>query len=259
MKTVLIWSVPKMKISIILMGVITIILLSSVVLATKTNEILISYSKDINEISYEVRKPQLTQFTIKNNEDIQRTVIIQRLINNGMGETLTSYPGGEIKYLETESIGWPYLEYEITLGPDEEKEIGFEIKYRIIPTNSLIELEEIKVLDKSSRSIITTSEKNKYIKIECNSDGICDKNIHENYKNCPQDCISGNEDSWCDGQKDGKCDPDCLAHLDKDCKEGEGNQKVYSLRTKMIKEKKQLSEEKTGILQDVLDWFKNLF
>jgi len=49
----------------------------------------------------------------------------------------------------------------------------------------------------------------------CNSDSICDK--EENSKNCPQDCVSGTADGFCDQIRDNKCDPDCMFYQDIDC------------------------------------------
>lgn len=42
----------------------------------------------------------------------------------------------------------------------------------------------------------------------------------ETSKSCPKDCSSGNLDMFCDGLKDGTCDPDCdtLKENDPDCK-----------------------------------------
>jgi hypothetical protein len=49
----------------------------------------------------------------------------------------------------------------------------------------------------------------------CNMNGICDSK--ESFNQCPEDCKSGLKDSFCDGIKDGKCDPDCLSSQDSDC------------------------------------------
>jgi len=48
-------------------------------------------------------------------------------------------------------------------------------------------------------------------------DGTC--GFPENYKNCPTDCPSGSYDLYCDGLKDGICDPDCKKTEDPDCTE----------------------------------------
>ncbi len=50
-------------------------------------------------------------------------------------------------------------------------------------------------------------------------DGIC--GIPENSETCPEDCPSGSLDAYCDGIKDGICDPDCkiqnIIEKDPDC------------------------------------------
>lgn len=38
-------------------------------------------------------------------------------------------------------------------------------------------------------------------------DGTC--GTSEDYGNCPEDCLSGGIDEYCDGVRDGACDPDC--------------------------------------------------
>jgi len=45
-------------------------------------------------------------------------------------------------------------------------------------------------------------------------DGKC--GFPETFKTCPSDCPSGSRDEYCDGVKDGKCDPDCTG--DPDCR-----------------------------------------
>jgi putative hemolysin len=47
-------------------------------------------------------------------------------------------------------------------------------------------------------------------------DGHC--GTAEDFGNCPRDCPSGEWDDYCDGVSDGKCDPNCLAGEDPDCK-----------------------------------------
>lgn len=49
-------------------------------------------------------------------------------------------------------------------------------------------------------------------------DGIC--GVPDNTDNCPADCPSGGADLFCDGEADGKCDPDCHGRIqDPDCPE----------------------------------------
>lgn len=40
----------------------------------------------------------------------------------------------------------------------------------------------------------------------------------ENAKTCPADCHTGSADAYCDGVKDERCDPDCPAGQDPDCR-----------------------------------------
>ena len=47
-------------------------------------------------------------------------------------------------------------------------------------------------------------------------DGTC--GFPENYLTCPADCPSGSVDEYCDGVKDGICDPDCELDEDPDCR-----------------------------------------
>jgi putative hemolysin len=46
-------------------------------------------------------------------------------------------------------------------------------------------------------------------------DGTCGS--PEDYETCPEDCPSGGLDEYCDGVKDGICDPDCEEGADPDC------------------------------------------
>ncbi|MBI2657946.1 hypothetical protein HYX08_04605 [Candidatus Woesearchaeota archaeon] len=40
---------------------------------------------------------------------------------------------------------------------------------------------------------------------------------HESHESCTKDCSSGGKDDFCDGLKDGICDPDCSTKTDEDC------------------------------------------
>lgn len=60
----------------------------------------------------------------------------------------------------------------------------------------------------------------------CNADGNCDDN--ENHQTCPQDCLSGQADNYCDGYIDNICDPDCEEKNDPDCYKEEVLQKIKS-------------------------------
>ncbi|MFW5852476.1 MAG: hypothetical protein ACOCUR_00425 [Nanoarchaeota archaeon] len=66
----------------------------------------------------------------------------------------------------------------------------------------------------------------------CNNNGICEPcseglcNNIENHLTCPDDCSSGDKDNYCDLQRDGVCDPDCV-HYDFDCEECIDNVCIY--------------------------------
>ena len=50
----------------------------------------------------------------------------------------------------------------------------------------------------------------------CNKNGVCEQGL-EDYMNCPDDCLPGSMDDYCDKTKDGVCDPDCKKGEDPDC------------------------------------------
>jgi hypothetical protein len=52
---------------------------------------------------------------------------------------------------------------------------------------------------------------------KCNFNFQCEKELGESYATCPQDCLSGGDDNYCDQRRDGLCDPDCGQSLDADC------------------------------------------
>jgi hypothetical protein len=55
-------------------------------------------------------------------------------------------------------------------------------------------------------------------------DNICTGS--ESFFTCPQDCLSGELDNYCDSSQDNKCDPDCSPEEDQDCLEGEYIQEI---------------------------------
>ena len=86
-------------------------------------------------------------------------------------------------------------------------------------------------IDFERNYIITMNGINKTVSF-CNNDGICQpclewpcENI-ENFLTCPNDCPSGSKDNYCDLQRDGICDPDCIYH-DFDCDECIENICIY--------------------------------
>jgi hypothetical protein len=61
-----------------------------------------------------------------------------------------------------------------------------------------------------------------------NGDGVC--TLLENSLTCPSDCSTGSEDSYCDLQFDGVCDPDC-PEMDFDCDTCSGGACTYIGKT----------------------------
>jgi len=52
---------------------------------------------------------------------------------------------------------------------------------------------------------------------QCNFNFNCERESGESYVSCPQDCLSGSSDDYCDQRMDGVCDPDCSSSSDPDC------------------------------------------
>ncbi len=77
----------------------------------------------------------------------------------------------------------------------------------------------------------------------CNS-GFC--SILENSLTCPNDCASGGDDSYCDLQLDGVCDPDC-DNMDFDCDSCVGSSCTYEGKI----EPKTTCDEKGGMICNV--------
>ncbi len=70
-------------------------------------------------------------------------------------------------------------------------------------------------------------------------DQLCDP-ATENYARCPEDCPSGGDDGFCDGVKDGRCDPDCarLGQYDPDCPDISVSPKAYDFEGVQLKKAK---------------------
>ena len=128
----------------------------------------------------------ILSFTIENNEDIEKELILTREINYAMGESIVTHEGAEIKRSTENDLNEPYLEYHLTLSPKKSKEINIEINYEIIPTKGTLELSPITITDSSGERVIAKTEK-RDIEIKCNVDNYCDLKSRENNKNCPQD------------------------------------------------------------------------
>lgn len=102
-----------------------------------------------------------------------------------------------------------YYEWGIKLPPNESATLAYWLipitagTYVISPAEITIDGE---VLHTRSRDIL----------IECNADELCDVQSGENYLTCPEDCLTGSADGFCDGASDGRIDPDCDEGYDPD-------------------------------------------
>jgi hypothetical protein len=102
-----------------------------------------------------------------------------------------------------------YYEWGIQLPPNESATLAYWLvpttvgTYVISPAEITIDGEMFRTM---SRDII----------IKCNSDEQCDVHSGENYLTCPEDCLTGNADGFCDGASDGRIDPDCDEGYDPD-------------------------------------------
>ena len=74
-------------------------------------------------------------------------------------------------------------------------------------------------------------------------DQICDP--YESYETCPADCKSGGIDDYCDGKRDGICDPDCTAEDDIDCAEIN----LVEETVEVIEKKEEREIEENAIIQ----------
>jgi len=54
------------------------------------------------------------------------------------------------------------------------------------------------------------------VNVSCKIDGVCNKSNYENYRTCPEDCLSGLPDDVCDRVRDSRHDPDCAYGFDPD-------------------------------------------
>ncbi|MBI5061633.1 MAG: carboxypeptidase regulatory-like domain-containing protein, partial [Candidatus Aenigmarchaeota archaeon] len=61
----------------------------------------------------------------------------------------------------------------------------------------------------------------------CNYNAICEPRRNESYYSCPNDCLPYANDSICNNNFDGGCDPDCLKGYDPDCKLAKITKKVF--------------------------------
>ena len=83
---------------------------------------------------------------------------------------------------------------------------------------------------------------------------------YESYESCPRDCKSGSRDDFCDGIKDGTCDPDCSPNTDIDCKSRQSNStfqtttKINEQQQEQIKLEEETEEQSASKLYTNLRW-----
>ncbi len=221
-----------------LTGILILFILSINLSLANVNEIILENNMDG---SYNIEENTIHKFTVTNTKNTLQSIKIIRQINPE--ETLVSYPNAIIKYMQLEHMEIPYLEYDIDLQKNQEKQFEVKVKYDYLPYNGKVILPSIFVKDSKTERLVGKSMY-EVIQIECKIDNICDKKVKENSLNCPEDCQSGEEDGICDMKEDGKCDPNCLTYLDSDCEEGEGIIKIPEIPKKEIIEKKTKSKIK---------------
>ena len=237
-----------MKIKFILVLFVTFLMMN-LAFATENNILEVKYTDTTLSKNYKVGRVEPFIFKIKNEDFQRKNVIIKRKVLNGMGEKIIEKDGWDLKYSKDPTINnLDHVEYETSINPGEEIEMELESKFTIIPSNGKLEIPKVIVIDTETNKIISATE-TRFIEIQCNTDGVCDHNIHENFKNCPQDCDSGQKDLWCDRKQDRKCDPDCLDYLDPDCKEGEGNQIFKTLKVIVEKLEEEMNSFSSSILK----------
>jgi hypothetical protein len=114
----------------------------------------------------------------------------------------------------------PYFEWNVSVGAMQNKTVYYKVnltspgEIMLSPTAVIFGNETIYGIPGS-------------INVICNQNGICEKDLGENYMTCPQDCLTGALDGLCDLMKDGRCDPDCAQGTDVDCI-GQGNNQTIS-------------------------------
>lgn len=116
---------------------------------------------------------------------------------------------------------WEFLQGKIAKKYSYCKKVGYEIKTVKDPERCirfLLDECAVCVLENGTEIEVTELMGLNFEETVC-GDGIC--GFPENYRTCPQDCLSGSWDGYCDGVADGKCDQDCIfmnvSEKDPDC------------------------------------------
>jgi putative hemolysin len=115
---------------------------------------------------------------------------------------------------------WWFLEGKVAQEYSYCKKAGHEIKtVRDSETCKRIFTDECAVCILEDGTEVEVSElMNLSFVVSVCGDDFCTSGM-ENFKICPEDCPSGEQDMYCDGVTDGKCDPDCVesGEYDPDC------------------------------------------
>jgi hypothetical protein len=154
--------------------------------------------------------------TVTSNSDEQLDVVVEEMLSGD----LISPKNALIETYEP-LYRPPYMRWEFTLEPYEEKEIEYTVEplypgdFIIIPTGVYADGEYYE---------------SNYIEavVKCRANGRCEIDDGEDYLTCPEDCTSGIEDGGCDLLEDGRCDPDCIEGYDPDCSEDLGDDDLLS-------------------------------
>ena len=177
----------------------------------------INIYKELNQLKIVVNESVSVNIKIKNFCDDERIVNVTEFF---IGEVI--FPKENVVYVKV-SEGLilavpPFLFWEnIRLESKEEKNITYIFKPLQV---GLYFLQPTKVIDNNGNTYYSNSVS---FFVDCNHNKLCEKDLGENYHDCPDECPSGSYDGVCDGIKDGKCDPDCDENSDIDCKKICGN------------------------------------
>ncbi len=182
-----------------------------------------------NSLAIEEKDVLVLRLTNSNGIITEDSLIVTKGYNDVFGKT-----DGEFK-IEIISFDGNMLDYGYFDFPKDiiKDDFGKEITIDnpLIPSSAVGVQKYVKELIlpyyKNINKIIIYSRNNSNPSLEIDvsnfadlcGDKICQ--IIEHNFNCPQDCNSGGNDNFCDGIKEGICDPDCVAELDLDCKKKE--------------------------------------
>jgi len=175
--------------------------------------ISVNVQKAVDEESYNVGDIMNVSVYVRNVGNVK---VRGKLKDKYVAEFFTPIsPGFKLVGGKSTKIDMYIWEREVELDPKEEVSYEFKIKINKLIGNEVILLPATFETD----SLVFSSGKVEVRVTKC-GDGIC--GAGENYLTCPQDCPSGGEDNYCDGVRDGICDPDCMENEDVDCAKGRG-------------------------------------